>query len=372
MPLYISHLKPPNLGTAFWSGVIFAAPALTMMLTAPFWGVLADRFGRKPMLLRATLAGSVVLAVMGLARSVVQVALLRGLQGMVTGYQAASNAIVAATVPRNIAGGAMGFLRTGTWIGVGIGPLLGGVVGELFGFRASFFFTSASLALSALLVAIFVRERFIPPRKKGGLATYGELWAVPALRRLYAVSLIDSLARAALMPVFPLYVRYLLGRPMAGTATVTGILLGVRSLAGAIASPRVGRLGDRVGHGRVVVVATMILAVLYAPQPFLNAAWQLVVLHGLIGIVGVGLVPGVGALFALEAPDGKQGAVFALESSIDALGRTIGPMLGATISMAFGSRATFGAVALLYGLLIVVAWPLRSVVSDPIVESPPS
>lgn len=369
LPLYVKKLAPAaTLGTAFWAGIIFSAPALTMMIASPIWGRVADRFGRKPMLVRATFAGGLVLTLMGLARNVIQVSLLRALQGMLTGYQAASNALVAATVPRTLAGGAMGFLRTGTWVGVGVGPLVGGVVAETFGFRASFYVTGGLLMLSTALVIAFVKERFIPPRqaKKGFFSSYRELIARPGLRQLYGMSFLDSLARSALMPVFPLFIRHLLGKPEAGTATVTGLLLGLRAIAGSLASMRVGRLGDRIGHGKVVVVSTIILCALYAPQPFVTAAWQLVALHVLIGIFAVGLVPGVGALFALQAPEGQQGAVFALESSIDALGRSIGPMVGAAITMSFGHRGTFGAVALIYGLLIVVASPLYRVVAEPV------
>jgi DHA1 family multidrug resistance protein-like MFS transporter len=372
LPLYVKELAPATMGTAFWSGVIFAAPAFTMMIASPIWGQVADRFGRKPMLVRATFAGGLVLAMMGLARSVTQVSLLRALQGMLTGYQAASNALVAATVPRTIAGGAMGFLRTGTWVGVGVGPLVGGLVAENFGFRASFYVTGGLLMLSTALVMVFVKEQFIPPRqaKRGFFRSYRELIARPGLRHLYGISFLDSAARAALMPVFPLFIRHLLGKPKAGTATVTGLLLGLRAIAGSLASMRVGRLGDRIGHGKVVVISTIILCLLYAPQPFVNAAWQLVALHVLIGVFAVGLVPGVGALFALQAPEGQQGAVFALESSIDALGRTLGPMIGAAITMTFGLRGTFAAVALFYGVLIVVAAPLYRVVAEPMTPSP--
>ena len=372
LPLYVRELRGPIVGTAVWSGVIFAAPAFTMMLFSPLWGVFADRYGRKPMLVRATLAGAVVLALMGLCRTVTQLALLRALQGMVTGYQAASNALVAATVPRRLAGGSLGFLRTGTWIGVGIGPLIGGVVGEYWGIRQSFWVTSAALALSGLLVLIVVQENFIASgtRRSGMAQTYRALLKVPALAHLYAISFLDSLARSAMLPVFPLYVRHLMRkRGTQGVASTTGLLLGMRAFAGTVSSRYLGRVGDRIGHGRVVALSTLILLVLYLPQPFLTAPWQLVVLHVLIGFAAVGLVPGVAALFALNAPEGSEGATFALESSIDALGRTIGPMVGAAVAHAFRLHSVFGLVALLYLALAIAAWPLRHVTADGIPAS---
>jgi DHA1 family multidrug resistance protein-like MFS transporter len=303
---------------------------------------------------------------MGFARSVVHLALLRGLQGLLTGYQSASNALVAATVPRNLAGGALGFLRTGTWIGVGLGPLCGGFIGELWGIRQSFWITGGLLGLASLLVALYVKETFIPPaiRRRGMLSTYRELLRVPALLHLYSISFLDSLARSAMLPIFPLYVRKLTGGDDSADAPITGLLLGLRALAGALASHHVGRAGDRLGHGRVVSIATMILFVLYVPQPALTAVWQLVTLHVLIGFAAVGLVPGVAALFALAAPEGQQGATFALESSIDGLGRSIGPMVGALVASLFGIRAVFAFVALVYLGLVFAAWPLRKQIAD--------
>lgn len=370
LPLYVRELHGAK-GSTFWSGVVFSAPALTMMLASPIWGIVADRWGRKKMLIRATLAGAISLSLMGMARNVFQLGLLRAMQGALTGYQAASNALVAATVPREMVGGSLGLLRTGTWIGVAVGPLLGGVVGEFFGIRTSFFVTGSLLAISTFLVIIFVNETFVSKTgpKRGMFSTYYHLIRIPALFHLYTLSFLDSLARSALLPVFPLYIRILMKdgytkRGDRGVALMTGVLLGFRAFAGSVSSHHVGKLGDKIGHGRVVFYAALFLTLLYFPQPFLTDEWELIILHIAIGFAAVGLVPGVAALFAHEAPEGDQGATFGLEASVDAFARTIGPLFGAYIATRLGLRSVFGVAAFLYLVLTLIAIPLRKTVAE--------
>ena len=147
-------------------------------------------------------------------------------------------------------------------------------------------------------------------------------------------------------------------------ATVTGLLMGLRAVAGAVTSIWVGRLGDRIGHGRVVVVAAAALFLLYIPQAFVTAPWQLVVLQTFAGIAGVGIIPGLGALISLYTPEGSSGATFGLESSVDGLARTIGPMIGAALVAFSGFSGAFLVVAAAYVVLTLVSLPLYRVVAE--------
>ncbi|MGH3085866.1 MAG: MFS transporter, partial [Rubrobacteraceae bacterium] len=100
MPLYVERLGVESAGdAAAWAGLLNAATAVTMALTAPLWGRLADRFGPKSMLLRATIAGSVVVGLMGLATSPWHLLWLRLLQGCMTGTVAAATLLASETAP---------------------------------------------------------------------------------------------------------------------------------------------------------------------------------------------------------------------------------------------------------------------------------
>lgn len=367
LPLYVKRLgvgDPTHI--AFWSGTVFAAPALTMMLAAPLWGWLADRYGRKMMLVRSTLAGAVILSLMGFVQNVEQLALLRAAQGALTGYIAASNALVAATIPRAHAGESFGFLRTGTWVGTGLGPLIGGLIGEHFGYRQSFWFTGILLGCAGLLVIFTIHEPFPSQhaqKKRSFLAAYKTILTTAGLPRIFSMSFVDSLGRSMVMPVLPLFMLALMGSN-AGVATATGVLLGARAFSGSLASLYVGRLGDRIGHGRVVLFGALAMALLYLPQPFVTAYWQLITLQILTGLAAVGIIPGIGALMSLYVPEGSSGATFGLESSVDSLARVIGPMLGATVATLLGFRYVFGFVALAFMVVILLALPLMRVVAE--------
>lgn len=367
LPLYVKQLGVATRGSvAFWSGVIFAAPAITMMLAAPLWGFLADRHGRKLMLVRSTIAGGVLLGAMGFVTNAEELALLRALQGSLTGYIAASNALVAATIPREHAGESFAYLRTGTWVGAGVGPLLGGVIGELFGFRQSFWVTGMLLLAAGCLAIFAVKESFKPvePQKKRSfLASYRLILTTPGLPRLYSMSFVDNLGRSMLLPILPLFMLSLMGT-LEGVASATGILMGVKAICGSLAALWVGRLGDRIGHGKVIVIASIAMVALYVPQPFVTAPWQLITLQILTGFAAVGIIPGVGALISLYVPEGSAGATFALNSSVEALARTVAPMLGAAIAAGIGMRAVFIVTAGAYALVVLLARPLYPVVAQ--------
>lgn len=366
LPLYLKTLTVVTTGNAtFWSGVVYAAPALSMMLSSPLWGFLADRHGRKLMLVRSTAAGAVLLALMGFVRTVEELALLRVLQGALTGNIAASNALVAATTPKEHMGASFGFLRTSTWVGMGLGPLLGGILGALVGYRRSFWVTGGLVGLGALTVIFLVREEFKPPQRSERISffsVYRTLIFGPGLRRLYSLSFLHAVGQSMVLPIIPLFLFQLI-RNHPDVSVSTGILFGLKATFGVIGSFWLGRLGDRIGHGRVVVVSSMLMVILFLPQPFVGHAWQLIALQGFVGLASVGIVPGIGALMSLYLPRGAAGATYGLDTSVTSLARTVGPMLGVTLAELVGLRWVFVVAAAIYLTVSLLAEPLFNVVS---------
>ena len=200
--------------------------------------------------------------------------------------------------------------------------------------------------------------------KKGGFfSIYTTLISKPGLRLLYSLSFLHSLGRSVLLPIIPLFVLELLGEK-GGVSTVSGVIFGLKAIAGAIASVWVGRLGDRIGHGKVVVIALLAMMILFPPQSFVTASWQLILLQLLTGVAGVGVVPGIGALLTLYSPKGLEGATFGLEGSIDAMARTIGPMIGSGIAVWLGAGSVFPVVGLFYAVAALMGASLYPVVAE--------
>jgi DHA1 family multidrug resistance protein-like MFS transporter len=357
LPLYIKELGVGTWGTIeFWSGMVFSAQAITMMISAPLWGAVADRYGRKLMLIRATLGGAVLIALMGFVNSAEQLTLLRALQGLVTGTIPAATALVASATPREHSGESIGLLQTGTWIGVAIGPLIGGVIGDTFGFRECFWITGSLLALSGFATILWVREDFRPAvtdKRQSVLESFRGLLSTPNMLSLYGVTFLQTTGRMLFFPIAALFVMELM-QSASGAAVATGLMMGINAVTGSISAVWLGRIGDRIGHLRILLFSLVASIGLYLPQALVDATWQLILLQALTGFAYGGILPTIGALMNLKLPAGTQGATYGLNASITAAGRSVAPLLAAVFAMWLGVRSVFILAAAIYGLAAIV------------------
>jgi len=174
----------------------------------------------------------------------------------------------------------------------------------------------------------------------------------------YGMRFMNRLGRMMIFPVLPLFIETLL-RDTAHINTFTGLAIGIGAATTTLSSIYLGRLGDRIGHRRIVIAGVILAALLYLPQSLVMAGWQLLVLQALIGVAMGGIIPGLSALLARYTQSGEEGAVFGLDNSIQAAARSVAPLIGAGVAMWFGLRAVFIAITLVYlvaGLL--AAWRL--------------
>ncbi|MCS6938398.1 MAG: MFS transporter, partial [Roseiflexus sp.] len=347
----------------------FSGQALTMAITSPIWGSLADRYGRKAMIERAMYGGAAIILLMGFVRSAEELALLRTIQGAITGTIAAINALAAALVPRERTGYAMGMLQVGLWAGIAAGPLLGGIVADLFGFRAAFIVTSILLLISGIVVTLGVQERFTPPpkgtKRPGILSDWRRILALPSVAAAYATRFLNWLGPNMLLPMLPLYVASLM-RGGEGVSTLTGVIVGLSSAAGTVSALYLGRLGDRIGHRRVLLGGTLVAALGFIPQAFVTAGWQLLILQALTGAATGGMNPALSALLARYTDAGDEGSVFGIDNSVNSAARAAAPLIGAAVAAWFGLPAIFIATALV--LLGAAALVFRCLPEQPVAQ----
>ena len=369
LPLSVKSLgSVTSLGTEVLSGLVFSSQALTMMIASPIWGALADRWGRKLMVERAMFGGAVLLGLMAFVRSAEELVLLRAIQGLITGTIGAANALVAAMVPRERTGYAMGLLQVGLASGVGLGPIIGGAVADAFGYRAAFYVTSALLAIAGTIVAVGVKEHFVPSelaggRKPGFWKEWRHIFATPGVLPTYALRFLDSLARMAFIPILPLFALELLAEA-ARVNSFTGLTIGSAATAAAVFSVVFGRLGDRTGQRRIVIACALAGCISFLLQAWAGSGWQVLLLQFLAGISHGGIVTGVSALLARYTQCGEEGAVYGLDNSINSGARALAPMIGVSIAMWLGFRAVFGAISLLYLTAAMLAlWGLPHAVA---------
>jgi DHA1 family multidrug resistance protein-like MFS transporter len=388
LPYYVQELgvtDPEQV--AIWSGLLFTGQAVTMAIFAPIWGSLADRYGRKLMVERAMFGGAVLLGAMGLVRNVQQLAILQVLQGCVTGTVPAATTLVASSVPRRRAGYALGLLQMAIYSGASAGPLLGGFVADTFGYQAAFWVTAALLFASGLSVFFLVEEHFGSSQQKqdspaGGsgpsgstepvLSTAEGLAEVPAegpglssaegfwqglalvlqsraLLVMFGTRLVMNFGSRIMGPMLPLFVQSL----MPGgerVASVTGLITGVGAATSALGAVALGRVGDRIGHRRVLVACAIGAAALYIPQFFAGTPTQLLILQGVVGVALGGILASVSATLAGLAPEGRQGTVYGVDASAVSVANAIAPMAGAAIAAGLGLRFIFLCAAGIFAL----------------------
>ena len=335
-----------------------------MMIAAPVWGVVADRFGRKKMILRAMLGGAVMLALMAFVQNAEQLILLRAIQGIVTGTVSANNALIAASTPRERIGFAMGTLQVGLWSGVAIGPLLGGVLADLFGYSIPFLVTAALLFAGGLIISLGIREDFKAPRNPVRIHPMAILNEWKYILRTSGVGIVlfmrflTGLARTIIIPIAPLFVVSLIARETETSNTYAGMVLAVSSATSTFGAVYLGNLGDKISHKKVLLWSAIAAAVFYIPQVFVGDVWQLLFLQGLAGVASGGLVAAPSALLSRYTQKGTAGAVYGLDNSVWSASRALAPLLGASIAIWFGMRGTFVVSAFVFALIAVTAWYL--------------
>jgi DHA1 family multidrug resistance protein-like MFS transporter len=305
---------------------------------------------------------AIMLALMGLAPSVWVLLALRMIQGGLTGTIFAAQALVASAAPEDDAGRAMGLLQMSVYVGATMGPVFGGAVARLVGYRASFVGAGLLLAMATLIVLIFVREperRTVARRQEADAERVPllGLLAVPAFAGAVLFTVVANLSASSQFPVLPLYVQALL-RGAGNAPTDTGWLLAIGGLAGAAGSYTAGRMHRYTGLRLPLALAIGGCAVLLVPQAFAGAYLPFLALRTLSSFVFGGLFALVGTLAALSSPARAKGAAFGLTGAASSLGFGAGPLLGGVLTAAFGIRPIFIAAAVLLVLGGTVAGTL--------------
>ncbi|HHV58519.1 MAG TPA: multidrug efflux MFS transporter [Firmicutes bacterium] len=362
LPLYVEELGVTDQdAVAMWSALLFSGNFLTQALFSPLWGSLADRYGRKLMALRSFLAVAIFNYLMSYTATVGQLLVARVLMGSLSGFIAASVAIVATGTPDEHLGYALGFLQTGQVAGTVVGPLVGGFLGEFLSFRMVFRVAGGMVFLSFLLALFLVKETFVRSSRtsSGGLLADIKLVGTnPGLLQMFVVLLLAQFSIQIVEPILTVYVKSLQGSEEHLTLVV-GIIFAATGLANVAASPFLGRRGDCVGHTRILFFTLLGAGIFYLPQALVRSPWQLLALRALLGVFMGGIIPCANALTGtLVAPE-LRGRAYGVTSSAVALGNLIGPLAGGALASLFGLRSIFLATGLL--LVVDAFWVRRAV-----------
>jgi MFS family permease len=356
LPLYIKHLGIHNTGLIEQlSGIAFGVTYIISAVFSPIWGHAADRWGRKPMLLRASLGMAVVIGSMGFAPNVYVLIGLRVLQGAITGYGTACTTLIATQTDIEHAGFALGTLSTANIAGSLLGPMIGGFIEENLGMENVFFLTGALMLIAFITTLLFVEESFTREEKK--VQSVKEVWnGVPDKSLtivLFVTFYILALAFYTVEPIVTVYITQI-SRNMSHVALLAGIAFSASGLANIIAAPNLGKLSDKIGAQKVMLVALIVAGFIFIPQAFVKNPWQFIGLRFFLGMAMAGLNPSVNTILKKITPASITGRIFGFSMSAGYLGVFGGAVLGGQVAAWLGIRYVFFITSAL--LLLNAIW----------------
>jgi len=347
-----------------WSGWIFAITFVTAFIFSPIWGRIGDKYGRKKILIISATGIGLSVLLMGFATNVWQLFLLRLFMGVVTGFIPISQAFIATQTPKEIAGRVLGTLQTGSITGTLMGPLLGGVLADTLGYATSFKMVSITVFISALIVLFGIKEvnvKLSDDEKDYKSYTSKEVFLhivrKPVLLVVMLISVLVQVAHFSIQPILSLFVAEINGP--ASIAFFSGLAFSAAGLGNLLMTRRWGRLGDRIGYIKILIILLFAAGIVYFPGAFVTNIWQLVVLRFLLGVSIGGIIPVRIAYIRQEAPLSMQGEVLGYNTSLRFLGNVIGPILGGMLAGFFGFSSVFIVTSLLLiasGVIMLVTW----------------
>ncbi|OIZ40619.1 multidrug efflux MFS transporter [Citrobacter freundii] len=359
LPLYISQLGvTSHEALSMWSGLTFSVTFLISAIVSPMWGSLADRKGRKLMLLRASLGMAIAILLQAFATNVWQLFLLRGVMGLTSGYIPNAMALVASQIPRERSGWALSTLSTAQISGVIGGPLMGGFIADHVGLRAVFCITAALLVVSFLVTLFLIKEGVRPTIKKSerlsGKAVFASLSHPALVISLFFTTMVIQLCNGSIGPILALFIKSMVP-DSSNIAFLSGLIASVPGISALISAPRLGKLGDRIGTERILMATLIFAVVLFFAMSWVTTPLQLGVLRFLLGFADGAMLPAVQTLLVKYSSDQITGRIFGYNQSFMYLGNVAGPLMGATVSAMAGFRWVFIATA---SIVLINIWQL--------------
>ena len=346
MPIFVEQLGIEGDQVAFYAGLAISVSAVSAALVSPIWGILADKYGRKPMMIRAGLAMTITMGGLAFVPNIYWLLFLRLLNGVFTGFVPNATALIASQVPKDKSGAALGTLSTGVVAGTLTGPFVGGFIAEIFGIRNVFLLVGAFLFFAAILTIFFIKEDFQPVAKEKVIPTkevFSSFKYPRLLVNLFLTSFVIQFSAQSIGPILALYVRDL--GQSENLLFVSGLIVSSMGFSSMMSAGILGKLGDKVGNHRLLVAAQIYSVIIYLLCAHATSPLQLGLYRFLFGLGTGALIPGVNALLSKMTPKSGISRIFAFNQVFFYLGGVIGPMAGSAVAGYLGYHAVFYATA---------------------------
>lgn len=362
-----------------WSGWIYAITFVSSAIMQPIWGNLADRLGRKPMIIRSGISIGVVFFAMAYVKTPVQLFFLRMLNGALTGFIPSSTALLATNTPEERVGRYLAILQTGNAAGTIFGPMIGGALADLFGMRVAMKVAAFIIWTATALVLVGVRERVMGVQGERTNALQDLKLAVTN-RTLMALMITALLINASIQSLQPILTEFIMSlktdavvdwavRLIYGEAeaeaTVAGFIFALPAIATVMTAARWATLGERIGYPKLLAVGLGLAGIFTLPQSLVTTTAALIVLRFLFGVMTAAVQPSVNATLSELVHPSFRGRAFGINTSAMNIGSVIGPLLGGYIGDGLGPRAVFVSTGIM--LLAAGFWVSRELTGKSVV-----
>lgn len=363
LPLFIREMGVETQeAVAGWSGLIFAGPFIISFFMAPVWGAVGDKYGRKLMILRAVFGLGIAQFLMSVAQSPAQLLIFRLFQGTLSGFYPSAMALTAASTPKQHTNYALGLVQSASSAGNIVGPVIGGVLSDIFGFRAVFMIVGVLLSLTGVLVLLLVKEERNPETEEPSsslIANWKDTLSDRSLRVAVIIMFLATFGVSLVQPIFVLYVETFSISP-AMLPTVTGALYSVLGIFSTISAAVLGKRADKKGVRKTLVAATLVTGIMYLLHYIIPSVWLLVPVRIFLGL-GYGVIlPVIYARMSLLVSNERKGGILGVGSSFQILGIMLGSLFSGGLVSMIGLHAAFlaaGGIFLLNSLIARSALP---------------
>ena len=345
LPLYFHDLgvQTPE-AMSLWSGLATGATYIIVCLAAPFWGRVADKKGRKITLIRSSFGMALCNILIAFQTTPEGVVLIRLVQGLVSGFYSASITLIASESPIERTGWALGLLASANLAGSLIGPLLGGYIADTVGIRNDFIIVGTLMGLAGVLATIFIHENYVPQPNPEKLSIRKLKEQIPEFNSIVALcvaSFIYAICIMSLQPVISVYIKGIVPSDTENLAFIAGVVFSAMGIAQLMSSSPLGKLVDKIGPRKVLVVSLIYVGILNIPQAYVSDVYQLAIIRFLQGFGLGGMLPALNTYLSSKTPREFTGQVFSYNQSCLFFGYFLGSVGGASLMAWLGFTTLF-------------------------------
>ena len=345
LPLYFHDLgvQTPE-AMSLWSGLATGATYIIVCLAAPFWGRVADKKGRKITLIRSSFGMALCNVLIAFQTTPEGVVLIRLVQGLVSGFYSASITLIASESPIERTGWALGLLASANLAGSLIGPLLGGYIADTVGIRNDFIIVGALMGLAGVLATIFIHENYVPQPNPEKLSIRKLKEQIPEFNSIVALcvaSFIYAICIMSLQPVISVYIKGIVPSDTENLAFIAGAVFSAMGIAQLMSSSPLGKLVDKIGPRKVLVVSLIYVGILNIPQAYVSDVYQLAIIRFLQGFGLGGMLPALNTYLSSKTPREFTGQIFSYNQSCLFFGYFLGSVGGASLMAWLGFTTLF-------------------------------